>query len=287
MKVTLQDQKRGNPALLVALIVASLVLVTVYFREGDDGIVHKMRTGMLSVVAPLEKVGDAIASPFEAAGGWFSNLTISRDDLAALRTQNDELRARLAELEEARQENERLRQLVEFAEERKLTKLGARVIGRPTSSWEGVITIDRGSVDGVEPGMPVLAAQGLLGQVFEVSAHAAKVRLITDQRSGVAGMVQSTRVAGVVKGSIDGEITLDFVSAEVTPTAGDVIITSGLGGVYPKGLVIGDVVSVEARRGELFPRIIVVSRVRVNQLEEVLILVGPVVETEPEGGGVE
>lgn len=287
MKVTLQDPKRGNPVLLVGLVVASLVLVTVYFREGDTGIVHKMRSGMLEVVAPLERVGEAIASPFESVGAWFSNLAVSRDDLADLRSQNDELRARLAELEEARQENERLRQLVEFAEERKLTKLGARVIGRPTSSWEGVITIDRGSVDGVEPGMPVLAAQGLLGQVFEVSSHAAKVRLITDQRSGVAGMVQSTRVAGVVKGSIEGDLTLDFVSAETTPVVGDVIITSGLGGVYPKGLVVGDVTSVEERRGELFPRIRLVSRVPVAQLEEVLILVGPVVEADGESGGVE
>ena len=287
MKVTLQDQKRGNPMLLVALIVVSLVLVTVYFREGDTGIVHRARSAFLGAVAPLERVGNAIASPFEAVGGWFTDLSVSRADLDALRTQNDELRARLAELEEARQENERLRQLVEFAEERKLTKLGAKVIGRPTSSWEGVITIDRGSVDGVEPGMPVLAAQGLLGQVFEVSEHAAKVRLITDQRSGVAGMVQSSRVPGVVKGSIGGELSLDFVSTETTPVVGDVVITSGLGGVYPKGLVIGDVLSVEIRRGELFPRITLASRVPIDQVEEVLILVGPVIQADTVDGSIE
>ncbi|MDO9557132.1 MAG: rod shape-determining protein MreC [Coriobacteriia bacterium] len=287
MKVTLQDPKRGNPVLLIALIVASLVLVTVYFREGDNGIVHKTRSGMLGIVAPLERIGNAIASPIEAVGGWFSGLAVSSQDMDTLRTQNDELRQRLAELEEARQENDRLRELVEFAEERKLVKVGARVIGRPTSSWDGVITIDRGSVDRIEAGMPVLAAQGLLGQVFEVSGHAAKVRLITDQRSGVAAMVQSTRVVGVVRGSIEGELTLDFVSAETTPVVGDVIITSGLGGVYPKGLVIGDVTSVDMRRGELFLRIGLVSRVPVSQLEEVLILVGPVVETDTEGGGVE
>lgn len=287
MKVTLQDPKRGNTALLVSLIVVSLILVTVYFREGDDGIIHKTRSAALGIAAPFESFGDTIATPFDAIGQWFSDLSVSRDDLESLRAQNDELRQRLAELEEARQENERLSALVEFAEERKLTKLGARVIGRPTSSWEGVITIDRGTADGVEPGMPVLAAQGLLGQVFEVSEHAARVRLITDQRSGVAAMVQSTRTPGVVKGSIDGELTLDFVSAETTTVVGDVIITSGLGGVYPKGLVIGDVVSVEEKRGELFPRIALVSRVPVNRLEEVIVLVGPVIEADSEEGSVE
>lgn len=287
MKVTLQDPKRGNPTLLVALIIASLVLVTVYFRESDGGIVHKMRSGMLAATAPLQRVGDAIASPFEAVGDWVSDLGISRDEMDELKAQNDELRARLAELEEARQENERLRELVEFAEERKLTKVGARVIGRPTSSWEGVITIDRGSTDGIEPGMPVLGAQGLVGQVFEVSDHAARVRLITDQHSGVAAMVQSTRVTGVAQGTIEGQLTLDFVSAETTPVVGDVIITSGLGGVYPKGLVIGDVTVVDERRGELFPRITVVSRVPIDRIEEVLVLVGPVVEADSEEGSVE
>jgi len=287
MKVTLQDPKRGNPTLLIALIVVSLVLVTVYFRESDDGVIHKMRAGMLAVTAPLERVGNAIASPFEAVGEWVTDLGVSRQEIDDLTAQNDELLARLAELEEARQENDRLRELVDFAEERKLTTLGARVIGRPTSSWEGVITIDRGSADGVEPGMPVLAAQGLIGQVFEVSANAARVRLITDQRSGVAAMVQSTRVTGVAQGSIDGEVTLDFVSAETTPVVGDVIITSGLGGVYPKGLVIGDVTSVDERRGELFPRIVLVSRVPIDKIEEVLVLVGSVVATDTVDGGVE
>ncbi len=287
MKVTLEDPKRGNPLLLIMLIIVSLALVTVYFREGDSGPIHKLRSGMLEVTAPFERAGNAIVSPFTAVGSWFSDLSISREDLESLEAQNDELLARLAELEEARQENERLRELVAFAEERKLTTLGARIIGRPTSSWEGVITIDRGSADGVEPGMPVLAAQGLVGQVLEVSKNSAKVVLITDQRSGVAALIQSTRVPGVVEGSIEGGLTLEFVSSEEKPVQGDVILTSGLGGVYPQGLVIGDVTSVEERRGELFPRITVTSRVPIAQVEEVLVLVGAVLDTDVDEGSVE
>ncbi|MBN2404397.1 MAG: rod shape-determining protein MreC [Coriobacteriia bacterium] len=287
MKVTLEDPKRGNPLLLIVLIIVSLALVTVYFREGDSGPIHKLRSGMLEVAAPFERAGNAIVSPFTAVGSWFSDLSISREDLESLEAQNDELLARLAELEEARQENERLRELVAFAEERKLTTLGARIIGRPTSSWEGVITIDRGSADGVEPGMPVLAAQGLVGQVLEVSKNSAKVVLITDQRSGVAALIQSTRIPGVVEGSIEGDLTLEFVSSEEKPVEGDVILTSGLGGVYPQGLVIGDVTFVEERRGELFPRITVTSRVPIAQVEEVLVLVGAVLDTDVDEGSVE
>ncbi|MDP2299467.1 MAG: rod shape-determining protein MreC, partial [Actinomycetota bacterium] len=191
----------------------------------------------------------------------------------------------LAELEEARQENERLRALVEFAEERNLAKLGARVIQRPLSSWEGVVVIDRGSEDGVEPGMPIIAAQGLVGQVAEVSARSSTVRLITDQQSGVAAMIQSTRALGVMRGSVGGALSLDFVDRTMLPQVGDVVLTSGLGGVYPKGIVVGDVVSVDDRRGELYPRIGVTSRVPVDLLEEVFVLVGS--STETDAGEVE
>jgi len=215
-----------------------------------------------------------MTSPVRAAGEFISRLAASAERLATLEAQNDELRARLAALEEARQENERLRELVDFAEERNLATLGARVIGRPQSTWEGVITIDRGTEDGVEPGMPVIAAQGLVGQVATVSPRASTVRLITDQQSGVAAMVQSSRVLGVVRGSVSGALSLDFVDRTEAPIEGDVVITSGLGGVYPKGIVIGDVTSVEDRRGELYPRIAVESRVPISRIEEVLVLVG-------------
>lgn len=279
MRIGQPEPKRGNATLLVALIALSLVMLTVYFREGDDGIIHDARRAVLALTAPVARAGTALTSPIRGAGAFFEGIGVSKDRLAALEEQNEELRARLAELEEARQENERLRGLVAFAEERKLSTLGARVVGRPVSSWEGVITIDRGSDDGVRPGMPVVAAQGLVGQVAGVSASAATVRLLTDQQSGVASMVQSSRALGVVRGSVTGALSLDFLDRAELPQVGDVVITSGLGGVYPNGIVVGDIVSVDDRRGELYPRIVVTSRVPVDRIEEVLILVGAVVDT--------
>lgn len=276
MRVTTSEPRRGNPTLLAALVVVSLVLITMYFREGDSGVLHSARSATLAATAPISRVGEAAASPFDAIGDWVAGLGVSRSEIDSLREQNAEMRARLAELEEARQENERLSALVQFAEERKLTQMGARVIGRPTSTWEGVITIDRGSADGVVAGMPVLAPQGLVGQIETVSRNASRVRLITDQQSGVAAMIQRTRALGVVTGSIDRTLTMDFVDKAKLPKVGDVVITSGLGGVYPKGLVVGDVIDVDARRADLYPRITITSRVPVNELEEVLVLLGPV-----------
>jgi rod shape-determining protein MreC len=283
MRIANPEPRRNNPMVLVALVVVSLVLVTAYYREGDSGLLHRARTVTLAITAPLSAAGEAIASPFEGIGDWIAGLGVSRSDIAELKKQNAELRARLADLEEARQENERLSALVQFAEERKFTKVGARVIGRPTSSWEGVIVIDRGAADGIVRGMAVLAPQGLIGQIEEVAESSARVRLISDQESGVAAMIQGTRAVGVVRGSIDRTLRMDFVDKAKLPKVGDVVITSGLGGIYPKGLVVGDVIAVDARRADLYPRISLNSRVPVGELEEVIVLLGTVVS---EGTGV-
>lgn len=284
MRIGQPEPKRGNPRLLIILVVISLVLVTLYFREGNSGPLHGARSVTLAITAPISAAGTFITSPFHSVGDFFVGLGVSKKRLDALEKQNEQLRARLADLEEARQENDRLRALVDFAEARKLAKLGARVIGRPMNMWEGVITIDRGSKDGIAAGMPVVAAQGLVGQVAVVAAHSSEVRLISDQQSGVAAMIQSSRTPGVVRGSVGGDLSMDFVSRNSLPQAGDVVITSGMGGVYPSGIVVGDVTAVDDRRGELYPRVTVKSRVPIDSIEEVIVLVGA---NQTSGGGVE
>lgn len=284
MKVPTSETPRGGTTALVALLVVSVVLTTVYFREGETGPLRRLRRAVLAASAPVALAGDWVTSPVRAVGEWFHGVGVSRTEVDELRRQNAELRARVAELEEARLENERLRALVEFAEASELEARGARIIGRPSTTWEGVITIDQGTDDGIAVGMPVLAQQGLLGQVVQTSARSARVRLITDQRSGVAALVQRSRAPGIVKGSIGGALTLDFVDPKTVPRRGDVVLTSGLGGVYPKGLLVGEVVNVEMRANDLHPRVELASAVPFDDLEEVLVLVGPPPSTDAGAG---
>lgn len=279
------DAKRFNPLLLVALVSASLVLMTVYYREGASGPLHTTRAGLLAVTAPVVKAGYWLTTPIRWTGDRVAGFTISRTEFGDLREQNDKLRRRNAELEEASLENARLRALVGFAEQEKYDALAAHIIGRPLAAWEGAITIDRGTEHGLAEGMPVVGSQGLLGQIVATSANSSRVRLITDQRSGVAALVQRTRATGVVRGSIEGQLTLDFVDRKAIPKVGDVVVTSGMGGVYPKALPIGEVIEVEARSSDLFPTIVVASAVPIADIEEVLVLRAgaPKVEgTDPE-----
>jgi len=279
------ERRSSGVVVLAALVVVALVITTVYFREGESGLFHSLRRGTQAALAPISAAGDWLFTPVFAVENYFGGLGVSREEIDALREQNTALRASVAELEEARLENERLQKIVGFIEASKLDALGARVIGRPPSAWEGSLLIDRGSADGVKTGMPVLAPEGLLGQTVEVTEHSAKVRLITDQRSGVAALIQATRAEGVVRGSIEGLLSMEYVSRTSTVTVGDIVITSGMGGIYPKGLMIGEVETMELDDNDLYPSISVRPTAQFEGIEEVVVLIGAT--PQPELGGTE
>lgn len=265
-------------------IAIAVVLMTMWYRESDVGPLHRLRTGVHAATAPISAAGEWATGPFRGFFAWAGDLGVSRSQLEQLRTQNEQLRSRVAELEEARLENERLRELVKIVQATDLESVGAHVIGRPENSWEGVITIDRGTADGVRIGMPVVGSLGLLGQTVQVAKNSSRVRLITDQRSGVAAMIQSSRAEGIVHGSIEGDLSLDFVSRETTVRAGDVVISSGLGGVFPKGLLIGEVLDVDRNANSLQQLIRIIPASDPSKTEEVIVLIGAPPSTAPEGG---
>lgn len=275
MRAPDMDTTRGNPLVLVILVVVAVVLTTVYFREGSGGPLHQARAGVLAVTAPLEQAGSFATWPFRTIGDIAGGLTISRSDVNQLRTQNDQLRARVTALQDQQAENARLAALLQLKQTLKLPGFAARVIGLPTNSWEGALVVDKGSLAGVKAGMSVTAAQGLVGQVVEVAPNASKVRLITDRRSGVAVFVQRTRAPGIVQGSLEGALSLEFVDRKFKTRPGDVVVTSGIGGVYPKGIVVGDVTTVHDERDKPFAQLAVTSRVPITAVEEVYIVTQP------------
>lgn len=281
MRVHHDTKSAPRPGLLVLLVALSIVMITVWYREPADGPLHRLKGGVAVVTAPVSAGGEFVTRPLRGIFAWVSDLGVSRSQLERLRSQNASLRSRVAELEEAGLENARLRALLEIPQAREIESVGARVIGRPANAWEGVITIDKGADDGITEGMPVVGPLGLLGQTVQVSSATSRVRLITDHRSGVAALVQRSRAEGIVRGSVDGVLRLDFVSTDLTVTAGDVVITSGMGGVFPKGIVVGEV----AQDGEIATGLTrsfrIVPAGDPAGLEEVLVLVGrpPAIET--------
>lgn len=281
------DTRRGagRPIVLAVLVVVALVITTVWYREDTAGPLHATRRVVIAASGPFAAAGSWLTTPFRVAGTWFSGLSVDTSDYATLKAQNLDLKQRLAALEEAKLENERISQLVEFAKAQDLPTIGARVIGRPTDSRQRTVLIDRGTSSGVARGDAVIAAGGLVGQVVEVTPWTAQVRLVTDSESGVAVLVQRTRANGIVRGTLDGPLALEFVDKKSAPVVGDVLLTSGLGGVYPKGLVVGEVTTVSAPSTDLFPVVSVQSRVDIGRIEELLVLKSAAGANTQVGGG--
>jgi rod shape-determining protein MreC len=188
-----------------------------------------------------------------------------------LDTENRRLRAELVALEELRRENERLRRLLGFVEETTPRTLAARIIAEDAASWFRTVEIDRGYEDGVTEGLPVVNAAGLIGRVVRSTPNSARVLLITDASSAVAVLVQDQRIRGVCRGQ-GGTLALDFALVQDEIQVGDGVITSGLGGVFPKGLVVGYVRAVQREQFGLFQTVEVEPAVDFAHLEEVLVL---------------
>lgn len=260
--------------LLVVLLVVSLVLVTLYAREGEDGPIHSVQDVISDLAAPFKFIGAAASSGVDAAGEAVTNLTADESTLSGLRAQNAELRDLLAQADEYRQEAERLRELLDMKESYDIDGIAARVVGRSIEAWNQTVTIDVGEADGVETSMTIMGPSGVVGQVVKTSDHTSEVRLLTDPQSGAAALIQSNRGEGIVRGSLEGLLYLENVDEADMPTEGDVIVTSGLGGSYTRGLIIGRVVRVERSQGSATGRIVVAPNDEVSSLEEVLVVKG-------------
>ncbi len=268
------NQRRQSTGLrpLIALCVVSILVLTFYLREGDSGPIHTLRAGVTTITTPARMAGNLVSAPFNAVGNIFGNLTASRATLDELEAENAELTARVAELAEYQATSERLEKLLDLQSTYNLQSTAARIIGQSSDAWSDTVTIDKGSLDGISVNMPVTNSTGVIGQVIEVAPNASTVRLLTDEGSGVSAMIQDTRAQGMVQGQPDGTLRMDYVSVDADVKEGDIIITSGIGGVYPKGLPIGTVASVTKNSNDVYYTIIVSSASRTESNEEVLVI---------------
>lgn len=268
------NQRRQSTGLrpLIVLCVVSILVLTFYLREGESGPIHTLRAGITTITTPARMAGNLVSAPFNAVGNIFGNLTASRATLDELEAENAELTARVAELAEYQATSERLEKLLHLQSTYNLQSTAARIIGQSSDAWSDTVTIDKGSLDGISVNMPVTNSTGVIGQVIEVAPNASTVRLLTDEGSGVSAMIQDTRAQGMVQGQPDGTLRMDYVSVDADVKEGDIIITSGIGGVYPKGLPIGTVASVTKNSNDVYYTIIVSSASRTESNEEVLVI---------------
>ena len=258
--------------LLIGLIVASVVMMTVYGREGETGPLHTLQSAVSGAVSPLRIVGGSIESATSTVGDTVDNITADQSTLSGLREYNEQLVQQYSQMEEYKQEAQRLQKLLDLKDTYQIEGTGARVVGRSSEAWSQTVIINKGSDDGVSTGQTVMGTSGVVGQIVSTSSHTATVRLLTDPQSGAAAMVQSSRAEGILRGSLVGLLYLEDLDADAEVNVGDVVVTSGLGGSYARGLIIGTVVKVDAQQGDTSRRAVVSPNDAISTLEDVLVV---------------
>lgn len=270
------NQNKGGAfaprVLFVVLLVVSIVLVTVYSREGEQGPLHTAQNVVSDVIAPLNFLGAGASAGTEGVADAVSDATADESTLSALKESNAELRELVAQAEEYRQEAQRLQGLLDLTDRYAIDGIAARIVGKSSTAWNQTVSIDAGSADGVEAGMTVMGTSGVIGQIASVGEHSSVVRLLTDSQSGAAAMVQSSRAQGIVRGSLEGLLFLENLEEDAQVAVGDVVITSGLGGSYTSGLIIGTVVRVDEGEGGSSATVVVSPNDDPSALEEVVVV---------------
>ena len=226
------------------------------------------------VVTPITKQVDQLAHNLGQFHVALVSLGQVRQHNIVLQKQTNELLAENARLTELEHENIYLRQQLDLQQSKTFDLVPATIIGKQPTNFIQFLIIDQGTAGGIEKGMPVVSSEGLLvGQILSVQQHTAKVLIITDGDSVVPAKVQLSRADGVVRGQSFGYgLTLDFVPLDVQLEVNTIVITSGLGDSFPKGLFIGVISDVEKNPSEVFQKASIRPQVNFNQLEMVAVI---------------
>lgn len=190
-----------------------------------------------------------------------------------LRKENDFLENKLNTLTELTQENTRLKGLVSLKQQAPFKVIAARVIGRSADSWASVAIIDKGNSSGIKRGMVAINFLGLIGRVSETTAFVSKVTLINDPNIAVSAMLQRSRQEGLISGTLGNYLIMRYLPEDVDAKSGDIVVTSGLNQMYPKGVLIGTVAEINKEFSGLSRYAIVRPAVTLSGIEEILVIV--------------
>lgn len=261
-----RKQVRRRRAVLLLLVIASLTLLSLYFREGSGGPFHRVQRGVAAVLGPFEEGADRALKPARDLVNWFDETFEARGENEQLKEDLAAARDQLAQARTAAQQG------AEVAKLRELTGGGlvppgfeavsARVIGRSPTVWYSTVTVDKGTSAGLRVDDPVVAAGGLAGRVTAVTKGTAQVTLITDSESSVTGRVMPQGATGVVEPMAGDpeDLLLNFVRAEDEISENQMVVTAGyasgsLDSLFPPGIPIGEVTDASAEEKQAYQRV--------------------------------
>ncbi len=259
--------------------IASLVvvlLITFFVLRMSPKSTARLQGSLLEMVSPFFKTGTAMRGNINAFTEGMQTLEQLERDNGRLRVENKELRAVNQVLRDLEAENNQLRAALDYKQRAVFSLVSAKVIGREPTSWWSSVQIDRGSDDGIRPDMPVLTDVGLVGKTMNVTKNTARVLLLVDETCKVAATVVGTQERGIVSGTrsstpMSPQLVLEFLPKTAQLQPGMPVISSGIGGVFPAGLLLGVVKEFKVR--ELYAEAHLQPAVDFSTLQDLFIVV--------------
>ncbi|MDD5018453.1 MAG: rod shape-determining protein MreC [Eubacteriales bacterium] len=275
-----------NRPLVVTIIVVIILVVLLIVTAGDNNM-----SGAESVVGSiLSPVQNALYSATDAIADFFSRIFSGADieaENAALQERVAELEAQLMDYDEMKLESERLKEFLNFNTETEgLEYVTAKVIGKGTGHWFNMFIINVGLKDGIAVDMPIVNGDGLIGRVVATGYNYSRVLTIVDSSSGVSAIVERTRDNGILNGTVstgdeeDALLTMSYLPLDADLVPGDTVITSGLAGVFPKGIAIGEVIEVSKSDDGMKNEAVISPYVDFYHLEEVMVITSATIDIE-------
>jgi len=254
---------------VIVLIAVNIIVLSVNSRRYTSFGLERVA---ISFISPFQElVTRTIRFTQDVWYHYFALVTIAKENNVLI-SQLNQASEKSNLWQETELANTRLRNLLDFQKNITQLAVAAEVIAKDPSAWFKTVIIDKGQADGLTKGLPVVMPQGIVGQVIEVANHYSKVMLILDRNSAVDGLVQRTRARGVLKGESTDQLHLAYVLRKKDVQIGDIVVSSGLDGIYPKGLRIGLVSEVIEHEADIFHEVTISPFVDFEQLEEVLVV---------------
>jgi rod shape-determining protein MreC len=270
--MAISDLRQHPGALFVSAIVLHVVIISTQINAPSGRPVLSAVT--FGIVGEVQRLVMSAVTGVRSAWGGYVALRDVQADNAALQQQVQTLQVRLQEQRALAERAESLRQLLELRERAGLETTAAEVIGGAASTEFRTVTIDKGTREGLAADMAVISSAGVVGRVILPSARAALVQLLVDRNAAVGALIERSRVQGVVVGVGSDTLQMAYVPEAADVQTGDLVVTSGIDGIYPKGFVVGTVAAVRNTPGG-FHEVDVRPAADFSRLEEVLVVLTP------------
>ncbi len=255
------------------LLFLSLILAPLLIGAYSPGVVRFGRNFSASLLEPFLEGAYQTRSFLRSQRDFAVQLFKIREENQRLHEENRALREEMTALKEIKQENVRLKQLLQFQQVSKWKAVSAQVIARDLSHWSYYVFINKGSRDGIREEMPVVTGDGLVGKVVSAGSNSSRVILLIDSESRVSALVQDTRDVGLIEGTGNALLKMTYLDFRAQIGVGTTVVSSGFGGIYPKGVPIGEVVQIGEDKNKLSLYAVVKPFAHFSKLEEVLCLV--------------